>query len=417
MGLGAVGTRRHDGLEARARRAQAAHLGVELQPELGLRGRVPQARPHRGEGGGGDGGGRLDAGDLALVLGHPEVVDEALGGDQPDAELVGQAALLGPRDVVRLERDRLERGDRSHQRRGLGRDREADGDVDDVAEAGGGELVGGLGLVPAVGDQQDPVGGHQHHAGGAGEAGEPPDVDQLGDQQRRRDPVERLPDPLDPPGHVHGRERRGEQAGHGTSSLQGEGGEAVAVAGEAADDPLGHRGDDRGAAPRVAGARVGQVQLDDDAVEGGEGVVDGPGVVGEGAGVDDDAGVAPPAVADGVDQLALVVRLEVADLPAVAERLAERGDVVVEGGRAVDLGLADAEEVEVRSRQEQGGSGHGSRSSRVAWASASSTPATTSTPAGPSRAKVRPSSAFLSRPMRATSSAASDPGGGLVGRS
>ena len=65
-----------------------------------------------------------------------------------------KGALPGPRHVVRLERDRLGEH-RSHQRRGLGLAVKADGDVDDVAEAGGGKLVGGLGLVPAVGDQQD----------------------------------------------------------------------------------------------------------------------------------------------------------------------------------------------------------------------------------------------------------------------
>ena len=48
------------------------------------------------------------------------------------------------------------------------------------------------------------------------------------------------------------------------------------MAAEAGDGGGGDRGDDRGVAPRLAGRRVGQVELDDRAVEGGERVVERP---------------------------------------------------------------------------------------------------------------------------------------------
>ena len=55
-------------------------------------------------------------------------------------------------------------------------------------------------------------------------------------------------------------------------------------------------------------------------VERGERVVDAPGVVGEGAGVDDDRRAAVPRAVDGVDQDALVVRLHVLEREVVAHR-------------------------------------------------------------------------------------------------
>ena len=97
--------------------------------------------------------------------------------------------------------------------------------------------------------------------------------------------------------------------------------------------------------------RVGEVQLDDRPVEGGQRVVQGPGVVGEGARVDDDGGAPAPGAVHRVDELALVVRLEVLDARGrgARRRRPGDGDVVVEGGRAVDR----------RARARRAGSGWG----------------------------------------------------------
>ena len=66
------------------------------------------------------------------------------------------------------------------------------------------------------------------------------------------------------------------------------------------------------------------------------------------------AGTAAAGALDGLDQLALVVRLEVLDGQAAALGLAGGGGhVVVEGVGAVDLGLPVAQQVQVRPREEQ----------------------------------------------------------------
>ena len=74
--------------------------------------------------------------------------------------------------------------------------------------------------------------------------------------------------------------------------------------------------DDRGPAPGLAGIGIRQVELDDRAVEGHEGVVQHPGVVGEGSRVDDQhrgTGTAPRAPAD---QVGLAVGLQVVEVDA-----------------------------------------------------------------------------------------------------
>ncbi len=60
---------------------------------------------HVGERDVGDLAGRLDAGDLAVVLDQAEVVDQAGGGPQLDLgePAVGERALPGPGDRVGLE--------------------------------------------------------------------------------------------------------------------------------------------------------------------------------------------------------------------------------------------------------------------------------------------------------------------------
>ena len=133
----------------------------------------------------------------------------------------------------------------------------------------------------------------------------------------------------------------GRQRCHSSSLTDRGDGERVAVAAEAGDDAGGHRCDHRRVAPLLAGGRVREVELDDRAVEGGQRVLDRPAVVREGGGVDDDRRAAAPRPLHGLHQVALVVRLEVLEREAVGlGDGARRRHVVVEGGRAVDLGLA-----------------------------------------------------------------------------
>ncbi len=65
-------------------------------------------------------------------------------------------------------------------------------------------------------------------------------------------------------------------------------------------------------------------------------------------------GAAAPRPLHGLDEVALVVRLEVLEREAVGlGHRPRRGHVVVERGRAVDLGLALPEQVEVGAAQQQ----------------------------------------------------------------
>ncbi len=116
-------------------------------------------------------------------------------------------------------------------------------------------------------------------------------------------------------GHVSGSFLRVLQQGE-----DGLDGEAVAGAPEAGDGAGGDGGDHRGVPPRLAGGGVGEVDLDDDSIVGGEGVGQGVGIVGESARVEDDRRRPAPGVVDGVDQVALVVRLQVLDLVAAEQR-------------------------------------------------------------------------------------------------
>src|SRR3546814_7487419 len=93
--------------------------------------------------------------------------------------------------------------------------------------------------------------------------------------------------------------------------------EGVAVPAEPADRARGHRCDGRCVPPLLSGVRVRDVELYDRALEGAEGVGEPPGVVREGAGVDDERGAPTPGAVDRIDQVALVVRLDVLELEAV----------------------------------------------------------------------------------------------------
>ena len=73
----------------------------------------------------------------------------------------------------------------------------------------------------------------------------------------------------------------------------------------------------------------------------------------ERTGVHDERRRPAPRLVDELDELALVVGLMVLELETAARRLlVGGGDVIGQPGVAVDLGLALAQEVEVRPRQE-----------------------------------------------------------------
>src|SRR5438093_13696410 len=113
----------------------------------------------------------------------------------------------------------------------------------------------------------------------------------------------------------------------------------------------------------------------------------------EGGGVDDDRRAPVAGALDRLDQLGLGVGLQMVELEAgCSGGVAGRRHVVFEGLGAVDLRLAVAEQVEVGPREEQhdGLGGHRTACS-AARTTSSDTPFTTSTPAGPSSAKVMPS--------------------------
>ena len=167
---------------------------------------------------------------------------------------------------------------------------------------------------------------------------------------------------------------------------------------------VGDGRDHRGVTPLLTRGRVRQVQLHDRALEGGERVLQRAAVVREGAGVDHDGGAAAARAVHGVDQLALVVRLEVLEHEIVRLRHGPgRRHVIVEGAGAVDLRFALPEQVEVGAAEQQ----HDVRSCDAPpgrhGRRARATPGTTSTPAGPSSTNVSPPMAFLSRPMSDTS--------------
>ena len=133
--LGRVLPRRHDGVEGRALGAAAAHGRIELEGEVLLGHALAHEGQHLEEGGVGDGGGPLHAGDLGRILALAQRLDRVGGGDQVvGVDQVGPDALAAPGDVVGLEPDAGVDGQHVLGRLALGGDR-ADLDVDLVRRA------------------------------------------------------------------------------------------------------------------------------------------------------------------------------------------------------------------------------------------------------------------------------------------
>ena len=98
---------------------------------------------------------------------------------------------------------------------------------------------------------------------------------------------------------------------------------------------------------------VGNVHFDDRPVEGVERVEDGDGSVGEGGGVDDDAGGASAASMDPVDDLVFAVALAELDLePELGPYAAAVRLDVGQRLAAVNLRLALAEQIEIGAVQD-----------------------------------------------------------------
>ena len=150
---------------------------------------------------------------------------------------------------------------------------------------------------------------------------------------------------------------------------------APAVAHDAvADDRL----DDRDMAPRLARHDVADVDLHDRALGAQQRVVERPGVVGQGAGVDDDGVVV--ALLDAVDERALVVRLQAASAwPRLAGMVGGRALHLGQRGRAVDLRLALAEAAQVGAVEQQVLMRVASAADGARWPASSSASVTSST--------------------------------------
>ena len=101
------------------------------------------------------------------------------------------------------------------------------------------------------------------------------------------------------------------------------------------------------------------MQLDNRAGECCQGIVQGPGVMGECTGVDDDAIASIPCLLDLINQFTLVIALVGRGFKTQSlcfERCCHH--VVSERRRAVDLGLALTEQVQVRPMQNQDPAGN-----------------------------------------------------------
>ena len=184
--LGRVLPCRHDGLEGHALGPATAHGRIERQAEFLLGHPFRHHGQHLVEGGIGDGGGALHAGDLGLVLHLTQGLDGVGGGHQLGrVEQAGPDALRRPRHVVGFQADLRRGGEEVGDGLALV-GLTADGDLD--LGAGGSHLLGRLGAVPAIGGEEGATGGDDEHGG---RAGEPREVAHVG-QGRHQQGVETL---------------------------------------------------------------------------------------------------------------------------------------------------------------------------------------------------------------------------------
>ena len=130
--------------------------------------------------------------------------------------------------------------------------------------------------------------------------------------------------------------------------------QAVAERAEARDHAQGDARHERVLAELLPCEDVREVHLDDGQPRSRERIAQRDTRVSQAAGIDEDAVGPGSGLLDAVDQRPLVIRLEELDLGAPL--LGRRGEISVDllqAGGAVDLGLAGAEQVEVRTVQDQ----------------------------------------------------------------
>ena len=151
--------------------------------------------------------GPLEPGQLALVLHHAPLLDEAHRGHELAAgEELGVALLVGPGHGGRLQRDAGHASQHLLQNITLGLLRPAHRHPG--LDAGAGQLLRGLVLVATVGHEHGRLARLQDQPRRApGEAGEVADVEEVAHQQGvAAGLAEMVGDPADPAGHVHGRQ-------------------------------------------------------------------------------------------------------------------------------------------------------------------------------------------------------------------
>jgi hypothetical protein len=166
-----------DRRERRTRRPAAAHRELDRDREVALRAPDDALGEHLGQRRVGQLRGGADLLDLARVLDEPQLLGDAARGDELDAVAgqLGEPRVLLDRQVVVLEA----------QARAVGQP------ADRLLEQVGGDLVlqavahllDGLREVTEVGDEAPDAGARDHGAVRAGEARQPADVDEVGDEQ------------------------------------------------------------------------------------------------------------------------------------------------------------------------------------------------------------------------------------------
>ena len=92
------------------------------------------------------------------------------------------------------------------------------------------------------------------------------------------------------------------------------------------------------------------MNLDHRTGEGGERIVQGPGVMGERAAVDDDGGVLTPRRVNGIHEITFVIGLLVFQVESTSRCVRDTClDVVAQGVGSVNLGLSLPEQIQVRA--------------------------------------------------------------------
>ncbi len=123
-------------------------------------------------------------------------------------------------------------------------------------------------------------------------------------------------------------------------------GEAVGVEAEAADDTLAGCRDEGMVAELFTLMDIGDVHLDDGALQRADAVVESHRRMGIGSGIEHDAVVTEAHLLHLVDELALDIALVIVD-GDVGILCPQLRQILVEGGRAVDARLTGAEEVQI----------------------------------------------------------------------